>query len=93
MTSAEPIRPRLITLTETLIIPNITKTNFLIVVSLYIVFKKTRTKTELHGTQFGIPLRNHTLRAPGAKRQSQAYMYGVRSLQKISMCNQMLITY
>ena len=42
------VRPRLITLVETMIIPDITKTRS--IVALYIVLKKTNTA--LHGTQF-----------------------------------------
>ena len=58
------LRPRLITFTETLIIPEITKkkTN-LIMVLLYIVLKKIRTNTASHGTQFDSALGNHALRA------------------------------
>ena len=69
-------RLRLITLTETLIISDITKPN-LIIVLLYIVLKKITTNTLSHRTQFifdkpcsyfavrelDIALRNHALRA------------------------------
>ena len=54
------LRPRLITFTETLIIPEITN---LIMVLLYIVLKKIRTNTASHGTQFDSALGNHALRA------------------------------
>ena len=47
----------------------------LIVVSLCIVFKKTRTNTELHGTQFDIPLRNHTWCTPGGRDKVRLMAY------------------
>ena len=67
---------RLITLTETLIIMDITKTKSIIVL-LHLVFKKIATKRLLHRTQFildkpsyyfavrrfDLALRNHALRA------------------------------
>ena len=46
------LRPWLITLTKTLISPEITKKTNLIMVLLYIVLKKIRTNTASHGTQF-----------------------------------------
>ena len=55
-------RPRLLKLNKTLIIPEITKPNLLIVL-VYIVLKKIRTDTASHGTQFNIALGNHALRA------------------------------
>ena len=55
-------RPRLITLTETLIIQDITKTE-LIILLLYIVLKKITTNTLSQGTLVDILIENHVLRA------------------------------
>ena len=48
----------------TLIIPDIQ--NLIIIVLLYIVLKKIRTNTALHGTQFDIAHGNHALCAQPA---------------------------
>jgi len=53
--------PRLITLTDSLIIPDILHN--LITVLLYIVSKKITINTPSHGTHFDIAPENHTLRA------------------------------
>ena len=75
MTSAEPIRPRLIALTETLIIniPNITKIN-------YTLFSRKQGQTQKCMEHSLIFLLEIILTCTRGKRQSQTY--GVLSLPK-----------